>query len=133
MKPSGFGLGGTYFITDAGIGGWVACARAEAGSRTSNASVRRSVEESFMGRDYRSAAGVVQFPAPPMPKYLRHFVVKHVTGAGTFRFQQHLLHLADALVDQWIGPEERDDGVSSIQFDTVVLATLDERDFLIRG
>jgi hypothetical protein len=38
-----------------------------------------------------------------------------------------------ALVDQRIGLEETDDGVWSIQFNTVLLATLDERGFLIRG
>ncbi len=60
-------------------------------------------------------------------------MVKHLTDAGTFRFQQHLLYSANALVDQWIGLEETDDGVWSIYFNTVLLATLDERDFLLRG
>jgi putative transposase len=69
----------------------------------------------------------------PVPEYPGHFVVKHVTDAGTFRFQQHLLYLANALVDQWIGLEETDDGVWSIYFNSILLATLDERDFLIRG
>lgn len=69
----------------------------------------------------------------PVPEYPRHFLVKHVTDAGTFRFQQHLLYIANALVDQWIGLEETDDGVWSIYFNTVLLATLDERDFVIRG
>lgn len=69
----------------------------------------------------------------PVPKYSGHFVVKHVTDAGTFRFQQHLLYLANALADQWIGLEETEDGVWSIYFNTVLLATLDERDYLIRG
>lgn len=43
----------------------------------------------------------------------------------------HPLNLVDVLVDQWIGLEETDDGVWSICFTTVRLATLDERDFLI--
>jgi hypothetical protein len=64
-----------------------------------------------------------------VPEYPRHLLVKHVTDAGTFRFQQHLFYIANALVDQWIGLEKTDDGVWSIYFDTVVLATLDERDF----
>jgi len=38
-----------------------------------------------------------------------------------------------ALVNQHIGLEETDDGVWAIYFNTVLLATLDERDFLIRG
>jgi hypothetical protein len=68
-----------------------------------------------------------------VPEYPGHFLVKHVTDAGTFRFQQHVLYIASALVDQWIGLEETDDGVWSIYFNTVLLATLDERDFVIRG
>jgi len=69
----------------------------------------------------------------PVPEYPGHFLVKRVTDAGTVRFQHNLLYIANALVDQHIGLEEADDGVWSIYFNTVVLATLDERDFLIRG
>lgn len=82
----------------------------------------------------RYGASVRSYPARlPVPEYPRHFLVKRVTDAGTFRFQQHLLYIANALVDQWIGLEETDDGVWSIYFSTVLLATLDERDFVIRG
>jgi hypothetical protein len=69
----------------------------------------------------------------PVAEYPGHFVVEHVTDAGTFRFQQHLRNIANALVDQWIGLKETDDGACAIYFTTVLLATLDERDFLIRG
>jgi len=41
--------------------------------------------------------------------------------------------LANALVDQWIGLEETDDGGWAIDFHSLLLATLDEWDFLIRG
>jgi hypothetical protein len=64
-------------------------------------------------------------PRLPAIEYPGHFLVKRVTDAGTFRFQQRLLYLANALVDQWIGLEERDDGVWSIYFNTVLLATLE--------
>ena len=84
------------------------------------------------GSRYRGSAR--SYPTRlPGPEYPRHFLVKHVTDAGTFRFQRHLLYIANALVDQWIGLEETDDGVWSIYFNTVLLATLDERDFVIRG
>ena len=63
----------------------------------------------------------------------RHFLVKRVTDAGTFRLQQRLLYIANALVNQHIGLEETDDGVWAIYFNPVLLATLDERDFVIRG
>lgn len=72
-------------------------------------------------------------PRLPAIEYPGHFLVKRVTDAGTFRFQQRLRYIANALVDQWIGLEERDDGVWSIYFNTVLLATLDERDFILRG
>jgi transposase InsO family protein len=69
----------------------------------------------------------------PVPEYPGHFLVKRVTDAGTFRFQHRLLYIANALVNQHIGLEETDDGVWAIYFNTVLLATLDERDFVIRG
>ena len=49
------------------------------------------------------------------------------------RFQHRLLDIANALADQLIGLEETDDGVWSIYFNNVLLAALDERNFLIRG
>lgn len=69
----------------------------------------------------------------PVLEYPGHFLVKRVTDAGTFRFQHRLLYIANALVDQLIGLEETDDGVWSIYFNTVLIATLDERDYIIRG
>jgi len=69
----------------------------------------------------------------PTIEYPGHFLVKRVTDAGTFRFQHRLLYIANALVDQYIGLEETDDGVWAIYFNTVLLATLNERDFVIRG
>jgi hypothetical protein len=59
--------------------------------------------------------------------------VKKVTTGGTFRFQRELLYLANAMVDQPIGLEETDDRIWAIHFDTVLLATFDERDYLITG
>jgi len=40
------------------------------------------------------------------PEYPGHFVVKKATTGGTFRFQNRLLYLAKAMVDQHIGLEE---------------------------
>ena len=59
--------------------------------------------------------------------------MKRVTDAGTFRFQRRLVYIANALVNQHIGLEETDDGVWAIYFNSVLRATLDERDFVIRG
>jgi putative transposase len=69
----------------------------------------------------------------PVPEYPGHFLVKRVTDAGTFRFQHRLLYIANALVNQHIGLEETDDGEWAIYFNTVLIATLDEHDFVIRG
>jgi hypothetical protein len=59
--------------------------------------------------------------------------VKKVTTGGTFGFRTRLLYLANAMVDQHIGVEETDDGVWAIHFTSVLLATFDERDYIIRG
>ena len=67
---------------------------------------------------------------PPL-EYPGHFQVKKITTAGTFRFQHRLLYLANAMVDQQIGLEETDDGIWAIHFNTVLLATFDERDYII--
>ena len=70
---------------------------------------------------------------PPVPEYPGHSLVRKVTTAGTFRLQHKLLDIANALVDQHIGLDETDDGVWSIFFNTVLIATVDERDYIIRG
>lgn len=69
----------------------------------------------------------------PTLEYPGHFLVKKITTGGTFRFQHRLLYLANAMVDQHIGLEETDDGVWVIHFNTVLLATFDERDYIITG
>ena len=69
---------------------------------------------------------------PPL-EYPGHFLVKKVTTGGTFRFQHKLLHIANALTDQHVGREETDDGLWSIYFNTTLLATFDERDYIITG
>lgn len=42
-------------------------------------------------------------------------------------------HLANAMVDQLIGLKETDDGIWAIHFNSVLLATFDERDYIING
>jgi putative transposase len=75
-----------------------------------------------------------QYPSRLNPiEYPGHFLVKKVTTGGTFRFQHKLLYIANSLVDQYIALEETDDGVWSIYFNTILLATLNERDYIIRG
>jgi putative transposase len=69
----------------------------------------------------------------PVIDYPGHFLVKKITTGGTFRFRDRLLYLANAMVDQPIGLEETDDGEWTIWFNGILLATFDERDYIIRG
>jgi transposase InsO family protein len=69
---------------------------------------------------------------PPL-EYPGHFIVKRITNAGTFRFKHRLLFIANALKQHHIGLEEVEDGIWSVYFGRVLLARLDERDYVIRG
>ena len=69
----------------------------------------------------------------PVPDYPGHFRVKTITTAGTFRFGKRIVYLANALTNQKIGMEETDDGLWSIYFHAVLLATFDERDDIIQS
>jgi hypothetical protein len=62
-----------------------------------------------------------------------HFLVKKITTAGTFRFQHRVLCLANAMVDQPMGLEETDDRIWAIHFNSILLATFDQRDYIITG
>ena len=57
---------------------------------------------------------------------------KMATGKGVVQGYT-LLYIANALVDQHIGLDETDDGIWAIFFNTVLIATVDERDYIIRG
>lgn len=69
----------------------------------------------------------------PAQEYPGHYLVKKITTGGTFKFQGRLLFLATPLVHHHIGLEETADGIWSIFFNSVLLAKLDERDYIIRG
>ncbi len=84
------------------------------------------------GDRYRGSPRPYPAHLPPL-EYPGHFLVKRVTYAGTFRFKHRLLFIANALKQHHIGLEEIDNGIWSIYFNRVLLARLDERDYLIRG
>jgi hypothetical protein len=103
--------------------------------------IPRGVQHGASARTARQQTPASQYTAsvrpyrerlPPL-EYPRHFVVKKITTGGTFRFQHKLLYLANAMVDQHIGLEETDDGIWAIHFNTVLLATFGERDYIISG
>ncbi len=58
--------------------------------------------------------------------------MKRVTNAGTFRLKHRLVFIANALKQHPIGLEEVADGIWSIYFGRVLLARLDERDYILR-
>jgi putative transposase len=81
----------------------------------------------------RYTASPRPYPARlPPQEYPGHFIVKKITTGGTFRFQSHLVYLSDSLSGHHIGLEESDDAIWSIYFNTVLLAKLDEHDYIIR-
>ncbi|MEX0692723.1 MAG: integrase core domain-containing protein [Gemmatimonadales bacterium] len=84
------------------------------------------------GSRYRPSPRPYPARLPP-PDYPGHFLVKKITTGGTFRFRDRLLYLANAMVGQHIGLEETDDGIWAMHFNTVLLATFDERDYIITG
>ena len=72
-------------------------------------------------------------PRLPPIEYPGHFVVKHVTEAGTIFFprRRQLLFLAKALKQLPVGLEEIADGVWSLHFCHLRLGHVDERDYRI--
>jgi hypothetical protein len=64
----------------------------------------------------------------PEPNYPGHFQKRWVSKAGTFRFRQgRQLFLSNALIHEWIGLEEVEEGIWSIYFYDVLIARFDER------
>lgn len=66
---------------------------------------------------------------PPPPEYPGHFRVRLVSTAGTLRFKDRQLFLSLALIREYIGFEETDDGIWSVFFNSTLLGKLDERDW----
>ncbi|CAA9359080.1 MAG: Mobile element protein [uncultured Gemmatimonadaceae bacterium] len=69
----------------------------------------------------------------PALEYPGHYVVKRVTNAGTIRFQDRLLFLANALKQHHVGLEESADGVWSLYLGRVLLGRIDERTMKVYG
>ena len=70
------------------------------------------------------------YPAQlPEPSYSGHLQMRQVSNAGCFRFHTRQVFISDALIKEYIGLEETDDGIWSIWFYDVLLARLDERDY----
>jgi hypothetical protein len=87
----------------------------------------------------RTPAALSRPAARPNPRvlppqgYPGHFLVKKIRTGGIFRFQHRLLFIAHSLTHHHIGLEQTDDGIWSIYINTMLLAELDDRDYIIRG
>ena len=69
----------------------------------------------------------------PDPCYPGHFQVRLVSKSSMFRLHHRPIFISEALVDEYIGLEEVDEGVWSVYFYDVLLGRLSERDYKIRG
>jgi putative transposase len=81
---------------------------------------------------YTSSPRVYDGSLPPL-EYPSYFLVKRVTNAGTIRFKDRLLFIANALKQHHIGLDERDDGVWSIYLGTVLIGTINEETMKVYG
>jgi transposase InsO family protein len=102
--------------------------RAEFNDERPHAALGNQTPSSHYRESTRPYTGVL----PPLV-YPGHFLVKKITTGGTFRFKDRLLFIANALIDHHIGLEECNTGVWNIFFANILLAKLDERDYVIRG
>lgn len=91
-----------------------------------------ALEQATPASRYTSSPRPYCHRLPPIT-YPGHFLVKKVTTGGTIRFQRRLIYLANSLVDQPIGLEETDDGIWTIDFNTVLIGMIDERDGIVHG
>ena len=64
-------------------------------------------------------------------EYPAHFVIKKVTSGGTIRLGPKLVFLANSLPGEIIGLEEVADGIWSIYLCNVLLARIDQRDYIL--
>jgi putative transposase len=81
---------------------------------------------------YAVSPRVYPTPLPPL-EYPGHFLVKRVTHAGTIRFQDRLLFLANALQEHHVGLEESNDGIWSLYLGPVLLGKIDEATMRVYG
>ncbi|HUP21321.1 MAG TPA: IS481 family transposase [Thermoanaerobaculia bacterium] len=64
----------------------------------------------------------------PQVSYPGHFEVRRVKANGVIRFQGQIHFVSSALGREWVGLEEVDDGLWSVQFGSFLLGRYDERD-----
>ena len=63
---------------------------------------------------------------PPI-EYAGHLETRHVRSSGEIKWQGERLFISEALVGEWVGLEEIDNGIWSLRFAHVELGRYDER------
>jgi putative transposase len=81
---------------------------------------------------YVSSPRAYRTTLPPL-EYPGHHLVKRVTNAGTVRFHDRLLFLANALKQHHVGLEESDSGIWSLYLGPVLLGKIDEATMKVYG
>ena len=69
----------------------------------------------------------------PEPDYPGRFQVRLVSKSSMFRLHHRPIFISEALIGEYIGLEDTNDGVCSLYFYDVLLGRLDERDYKVRG
>ena len=64
----------------------------------------------------------------PELEYAPGYVVRRVRSNGEIRWQRGLVYLSEALVDQWVGLIEIDNGQWRVDFGPIQLAIYQEQD-----
>ena len=64
----------------------------------------------------------------PELEYAPGYVVRRVRSNGEIRWQRGLVYLSEALVDQWVGLIEIDNGQWRVDFGPIQLAVYQEQD-----
>jgi putative transposase len=67
---------------------------------------------------------------PPI-EYPDHFEVRYVSANGGIRWKSRWVNVSQTLITQYVGLEEIDNGIWSVNFGPIELGRLDERDFRI--
>lgn len=102
--------------------------RAEFNDERPHAALNNTTPSSHYRESPRAYTGVL-----PSLDYPGHFLVKKITTGGTFKFKHRLLFISNALTNHHIGLEEYKPGLWNIFLANVLLANIDERDYVIRG
>jgi hypothetical protein len=82
------------------------------------------------GSFYRSSSRAFPTRLPPVA-YPAHFEVRKVSTAGGIRWKNRYFNVTTVLIDEYVGPEEVDDGLWTLYYSDTELGRFDERTYRI--